>query len=764
MKQSLFFMMVLCLWLCPLRTFASGTTVKEEMEWLHERFSVNFIYDSSLELAIPYTGKSMAEIASGEGTVKERLANCLDLLFNGTGITWEKNRKYIILTTENEILEEARITDSLCRRVNSTQTGRKVIEGVYFRQGFAALSAPDVIRSLQELPGVAGGTELLTGLYVRGGTGSDNLYALDGIPLYGVSHLAGLYSSFNTEIIDKVEFYKSGFPARYGGRLSSVADVSVKDGDMNDHKGSFTVGLINGAFQMEGPLVKERTSFNVALRRSWLDVLSIPAFALYRRLFHVDSGISARYAMTDLNAKITHRLAEDSWLRLNVYAGRDVAGYAMKSEDYKLRWGNVLASLSWDAVLGDDIRSDMKLYYTRYRSRMDWNRFVSGRYDMNEDFRSMIHDIGFKAGFEKVLSPVHHLRFGAVGKMYIYAPEVSWSFNNLVEGGAVDSSLDSYACLGNETALYLEDEITPKEWISVNLGLRAVLFSVEGKAYARLEPRAAIRMKASDAACFKVSYSEMNQFSHRLVTSYIDLPSSIWMPSTADTAPMHSRQMTVGAYFSLPENLSLDMEIFYKTLDHIREYKGYRLFPSITDWEQTFVPGKGRAYGLEMGIVYEIAGTRASVYYTLSKSERLFEDLYPSWFPDVYDNRNRLNMSVNHRFNRKFEMYGGWTYHTGNRMTIQSQYIPNQGVEQYSFHTSPNNAILPDYHRLDIGFNFHRMTKGGNKAVWNLSVYNLYCRMNPMFMKVRYDDDGRAYYKATGIIPVVPTFSYTLRF
>lgn len=771
---------LLCLWAPRLQ----AATLRQQMQWLHEHYGVNFIYDSSLVLDVTYEGRPLAEISAE--TEEDALKRCLDALFEGSGIKWTINRKYVVLTKggkkpkdyaifleeQCDTLQEARITALLDGRRNATQTGLTKIDGTRFRRSFSALSSPDLIKTLQTLPGVRSGTELIGGLYVHGGTGQDNLFLMDGIPFYETCHLAGLFSAFNTESVDRVDFFKSGFPARYGGRLSSVVDVSIKDGSMDTCKGSFGVGLINGSFQLEGPLVKDRTSFNVALRRSWLDVLTIPGLALYNKLNDEnDFDLDLKYAMSDLTAKVTHRFAKDNYLRFSLYAGRDVINYGMMygkgishpewysdTEEYSLKWGSLLAALSWDKVLGNGTASDISLYYTRYRSHMAWDRIREDVYDKEEDFLSYVHGIGVKADFDSQLTSVHRLRYGADARLNIFTPSCSWDYTQKDGLSYIDHKAADY--IGSEISLYAEDEMTLNEWLSVNAGLRAVLFGVRGKVYARVEPRAAVYMKASEKVSFKVSYAEMNQFSHRLVTTYMSLPSAIWMPSTAEIPPMNSRQVEAGAYFALLSGLSLEVEGFYKTLDHIREYKGMFLFPGIEGWEKDFVPGKGRAYGLEAGLEYNAHKTSAALHYTLSSSERFFRKLYPEWFPDRFDNRHRLNLSVSHRFSKRLEMYGGWTYHAGDRVTVESQFYHE--ADKYIF-TSPNNIRLPDYHRLDVGFNFHRTTRRGNEAIWNLSIYNLYCRMNPLFVYPEHDGDVLSY-KVMGVVPLLPTFSYTLRF
>lgn len=763
----------------------AGPTLKSGMEALHETFGVNFVYDSSLDLDIPCKGQPMKSFKD--------LEESLRTLFTGTGIEYEIMKKYVVLTKagskkkpkdytifieeQHDTLGESRITAIRDRRRNAAQTGLEHIDASVFKRGFAALSSPDVIRTLQYLPGVSGGAELMNGLYVHGGTGNDNLYLYDGVPVYSVSHLAGLYSSFNVDVVDNVNFFKSGFPASYGGRLSSVVEVNIRDGSMTDYKGSFTIGLINGSVQYEGPIVKDRTSFNVAMRRSWLDVLSTPAIMAVNSYNSDDSQygqMSARYAMTDLNAKVTHKFGEDNMLRFGIITGRDALEYGEEFDssditsgtDYGFRWGNVVGYADWQNVIGEDIRYDLKAYYTQHRSNMDWVRFIKSESrldDQNEGWTTGVYDLGLKSDFDQTLNDMHRLRYGAEQIFHIYRPKQSWVTSSQM--GEISSGSMSGKYFGSETALYVEDEMTLSDRFTASIGLRSVLFGVRGKAYGRLEPRVAMSYRHSDLAVFKASYTEMNQFSHRLQTTFLDLPSSVWLPSTAKIPPMNSRQVAAGAYLTLPFNLGIDVEAFYKTMSHIREFKGYRLFPPLENWERTFVEGKGRSYGLETSVVYNTVKTHAALNYTLSWSERFFEELFPEWFPDRLDNRHRMNVSVSHRFSRRFEMYAGWCWHSGDRFTVESQYIPEFGEydnTEYVF-VSPNNVKMPDYHRLDIGFNFHKTTKRGNEAVWNLSVYNLYCRMNPIVVYT-YTEDGKPVSAAAGMLPVIPTFSYTLKF
>ena len=246
----------------------------------------------------------------------------------------------------------------------------------------------------------------------------------------------------------------------------------------------------------------------------------------------------------------------------------------------------------------------------------------------------------------------------------------------------------------------------------------------------------------------------MSQFVHCLQANYLDVPMSIWMPSTGSVPPSRSRQVAAGIYVDIPYGLSLNVEGYWKSMTDMYEYCGISgIYPDVRAWEQELLRGRGRSYGAEVELSWRTRTTDVSAYYTLSWTERLFEDIWHDWYPARNDNRHKFTLNATHRFSKRFDMSLSWNYHSGDRTTIPTQIV--DGKEYYS---NPYNYKLPDYHRLDVGFNFRRTTKRGNESIWNLSVYNAYCRMNPMF--AMYDSE----LIIMSAIPIIPTFSYTLRF
>ena len=779
-------------------------TLKTEMECLHQEFGVNFVYDSSLDIDVPYVGKPMKELAA-----KGDLTLCLQTLFKGTGINFEIMRKYIVLTRvdakkkpkdytifieeQRDTIDESVITTIRDPKRNSTQTGLKRIDSKDINSGFALFSTPDVIKTLQMLPGVASGTELLSGFYVHGGDGSDNLFLLDGVPIYQISHLAGLFSSFNSDVIGSLDFYKSGFPARYGSKMSSVVDVTTKDGSFKDYHGTFALGLIDGRFQYEGPIWKDRTSFNVGLRRTWTETIGIPAFAVFNSFNEPDRQY-AGYSFTDLNAKITHKFTDTNRLTANFYIGNDALKYkndnVQEYYDYEneyhynrdivnisFSWGNILGSLNWDYAVNDRLSMKTIAYYSGSNSDLvfayqeidkDSNSMTNGEYNT-----SKVHNIGLKSDWHYELTPKQKLRYGGTLQYHIYCPNAT-SKSDYVYGKETFTNVayaDSLRYDTVEASLYAEDEIAVTDKFSVNAGLRYTLYSSAGKTWHSLEPRVAMKYSFNDKLTAKASYTEMSQPTHLVSSLYLDLPTNSWLPSTAKIRPSRSREVAGGVYSNLSHHLHLNVEGWYKHMYNLLEYAGsYSIFPPLTGWESCYRTGMGRSWGAEVDFGFDNGRTQANVYYTLSWSQRKYDDFYHSWYRDRNDNRHKLTLMAKHKFGKRFELYGAWNYHSGNRVTMATHEIETSGgyYNTADVFSEPNNVKLPDYHRLDLGFNFIKNTKRGNTSIWNLSVYNAYCRTNPITAYIDYeyvDGEKIAYYgAASGIIPIIPTFSYTLKF
>lgn len=850
---------------CPVTVSSrTATTVLQQMEFLKKEHSVKFVYDSSLDLDVPYTGPSL---------MGKSLAGSLKILLGKKGLRWEQNGDYIVilpkkdytvsgyvmqddgetlinatvqdlmtgigtLTNEHgfysltlpegkhrlcysfigfpeenmdvelvsdrrydivlhggEQLGEVVVTADLNSPRHTTQTGKISLTAKDLGRGFALLSSPDVVKTLQTRSGVAAGTELIAGLYVHGGGHDENLFMIDGTPLYQVSHIGGLFSSFNTDVVKNIDFYKSGFPARYGGRLSSVVDVRTRDGNMNSYHGTFSIGLLDGRLQFEGPIVKNRTSFNIGLRRSWLDLITTPIQKLKK---HKSSDFF-RTSFQDFNAKITHIFSERSRADISVYSGEDVFKITDEMEierlsatpveligkDYEhidLSWGCLTASLNWKYQFSPKLYGVFTGLYTYNHSINDYsydNKSFDGDITTshsrwNTSNHATINDVGYRMEFDYRPDSRNHIRMGSNYLLHFFRPQNYFSESIRGDGNVADTVRRHlrHSFRGHEMSVYAEDDIALTNKFRVNAGLHLTLFNVPGKTYTAVEPRLAARFQCNDLLTLKASFTEMSQFMHQLSNTYLNLPMDLWVPSTKIIPPARSHQYAAGAYFMPSPYLRFNVEGYYRTMKDILEYDGVNnLTPPYEAWENHVSLGRGRSYGMEIDGGYGNERVSIDASYTLSWSERNFPEYCTGWYPDKFDNRHKFNINLSWKASEGVELYGGWVFHTGNRVTLPEQFAvgpvlpgPQTGSDFVWVYNKPNNISLKDYHRLDLGVNFHKVGKSGRERIWNVSIYNVYSRMNPLYARVKIRDDGSYVGRSTALSPIILSFSYTLKF
>ncbi|MBR1401832.1 MAG: TonB-dependent receptor [Prevotella sp.] len=733
----------------------------------------------------------------------------------------DRDRHITIQLKENNMLGEVVVTGDLNSRVLTTQTGKKTLTHDDLNTEFALLSSPDLIKTLQRSSGVSEGIDVTSGLYVHGGNDDENLYLLDGTSMYTVNHALGLFSAFNTEVVKNVDFYKSGFPARYGGRLSSVTDVRTNDGDMLNYHGSYSIGLIDGRFQMEGPVKTNRerqlvesgkmahysTSFNFGIRRSWLDVITEPVFYFVNK--KADERIKIHYFLHDINGKITHVFNDRSRAYFSIYSSKDMMkntyywddteytteGYHdIEDDENHLSWGNLNMALNWNYQLKPNLFANFSAVYTHNRSIYeyfsDWRYGTKGA--MNVDhierkYRSTIYDGTLRADFDFRPNTKNHIRFGGDMTWHEFRPQTQSRHDF---SGYEDEQMDSVKTASRnhqhaqEVNLYAEDEMRLSDRWSLNAGVHATLFHITGKSFLLVDPRTAVKYQANSSTSIKLAFTEMSQTIHRMGSTYLSMPTDYWVPTTKRLHPMHSYQVAAGIYSQLSKRWFASVEGYYKLTNHMLQYTNYNsLTPPAKHWDYFVMEGKGKFYGVEADVQYKDSRFDVNASYTLSWNKRKFEDFYPYWFYDKFDNRHKLNITGRMKLGSKAEVYAGWTYHTGYHTTMPTHYtimpytpdgyhgtsITVDGEEltllnmDYNYE-QPNNVTMPDYHRLDIGFNLHHTTKHGHERIWNISIYNAYCRLNTMYAELKTKKDGSTYLKGRGFIPIIPTASYTIRF
>lgn len=714
----------------------------------------------------------------------------------------ELQEKEVRLTADRQLnfrledavtLGEVTVVGQMNAPMLTTQTGKRTLTADDIQTEFALLSSPDLVKTIQRFSGVHGGVDLVSGMHVHGGENDENLFLLDGTPLYQTNHLFGLFSTFNADIVKNVDFYKSGFPARYSGRVSSVTDVRTRDGDTRRFRGLFSLGLIEGRLQFEGPIVKDRTSFNFAMRRSWLDLLLRPVYALKYRNYKEGDRYTMTYDFHDVNAKVTHRLNARHTLWLSLYSGLDKftvnddtksSNYAWLMKD-QFQWGSLNAALGGDFQFRPALSATLSLVGTHSRSRYDFKEknVSSSPYDPRYDristdhqrVHTQMYDLGARADFRWTPTSRHRVRFGSHFTHHIFRPKsVTENYYNLSGERPADTLQvkSRHRTSSPELTLYAEDEMPLNRLFSANVGLSYTLMHVKGRNYHLLDPRLALKAQVADWGSVKLSYTHMSQSIHRISSSYIDLPSDFWVPSTAKIRPTQSHQLAAGFYVQPTPRLTASVEGFYKRTDHLLQYRNWMgQMPTSVHWDKEVVSGRGRAYGLELDAAYRTPRLTASLAYTLAWSQRLFPELHPEWFYSMHDNRHKLDLTLGYTFSKRVSLYAAWTLRSGNRMTMPvyealDPHLPgvSTGGTSSNVYIEPNNYSLPMYHRLDLGANFTRITKRGRERIWNVSLYNAYCHFNTMYVTTKQNPDGTLRLKTRGFIPIIPSFSYTIKF
>jgi hypothetical protein len=684
----------------------------------------------------------------------------------------------------------------------------------------------DVLKTLQMMPGVAGGTEGTAGIYVRGGGPDQNLFLLDGVPVYNVSHALGIFSVFNADAIKSVDLIKGGFPARYGSRLSSVVDIRMKEGDMNNFHGEATLGLISSKLMVEGPLYKGKTSFLFAARRTYIDAVAAP----FIKLADTDPniGINLDLYFYDINAKINHKFSDKDRLYLSVYNGRDVLGLGVTDkysysnyEDvdgtqtlitydnsntigFKFFWGNLTSALRWNHVFNSRLFSNTTLTYTKYqfqtnlgfgtKSQKTGEQENSESFDMS--YFSNIRDFGIKQDFDFIPSNKQYIRMGGWYTYHTYTPGASaFNYNSSDQGSLLDTTLGFVNIPAFEVALYAEDNIEFSNRFKANIGVHYSGFNKGKTYYQSVQPRISVRYKADRNKSVKASYARMTQYLNLLANSIGNLPTDLWVPSTENIKPQESWQAALGGAWAINNTYEFTLEGYYKKMDNLVSYKeGESFFFIETNWENKVTQGSGEAYGMEVFFQKTQGKLTGWLGYTLAWSNRFFEDLNNGLtYPYKYDRRHDLSIVASYKINEHWDIAANLQLNSGNSFTLYDQKLPllnspdtrpdwnyytaygnnastyENYVDNNYFFDSKNSYKMPLYKRVDLGITYTKeLTKTTHKL--NLSIYNLTASKNPSFMfpDTRWDENQmRTMFvvRQFSLLPFpLPTLSYTIKF
>jgi hypothetical protein len=661
----------------------------------------------------------------------------------------------------------------------------------------------DVLKVLQLMPGVQSGSEGSSGLYVRGGGPDQNLILLDGVPLYNVSHLFGFFSVFNADAINNVEIFKGGFPSYYGGRVSSVVDINMKEGNMQKFHGEGSIGLISAKMTLEGPIIKDKTSFIVSARRTYIDLLLKPIIASAQKDSREKFDVG--YYFYDLTAKINHRFSAKDRIYLSLYAGDDkfhanneyIENATDKSEyNSKLSWGNIITAFRWNHLFTNKLFSNVTVTYSRYRfltdiesretyEHTDYSRETPETYIKTDyygaNYNSGINDWSAKMAFDYIPSPDHYIKFGASAIYHTFNPG-AMAFTDV----NISARYGAQSVYGYEYSAYIGDDLKLTDRLKTNIGLHWSGFSVRDRFYNVLQPRVSARYLLTDDVSVKASYARMAQYIHLLTNSNIGLPTDLWVPSTDVLKPQTSHQAALGVVRDFGGKYEISLEGYYKTMKNVLEYKeGASFINTDNSWENKVLQGNGTSYGVELFARKNLGSLTGWVGYTLSWTDRHFAQLNegkPFWYK--YDRRHDVSLVVTNRFSKRIEMSGTWVFGTGNCLSIPIAVyqLPNPvtpaastntiypNTQEYYDFSKRGNYRMEPYHRLDLSVSFIKQRKKTERR-WVISVFNVYNHKNPFYIDIRttYDNNNfkelkKYEYVQYSLFPVIPSISYQLKF
>jgi hypothetical protein len=636
------------------------------------------------------------------------------------------------------------------------------------------LSEPDLIKGLQSLPGITPGNEFGSNLYIRGGAADQNLTFLDGVPVYNGSHIFGLFSIFQPDITNSIQVYKAGFPARYGGRVSSVLDITSNEGNIKEHYGRGSTSLLIAKLSVHGPLGhNNKTTYSMGIRRTYWDALNI---------FSSPESTTDIFVVSDYNFKVKHKLTKYDNLIFSIYAGRDKypANFSdsFTSAKLKINYGNISSILRWNHIFNPKLFCNISASATRYKVKEEYSEsYFDSATNKNQkaslDYQNGISDVALNADFEYSATNNHYMHFGIQNTNHFINPGYSSvTIDNSSELISGEKSANFYP----EIAVYFEDDYKVSEKIKLNMGLRAVSFINKTYNYnpILLEPRVSGRYILKPTLALKASYSRMHQTVFSLTSQgFFGLPLNYWVPATAEIPAQKSDQINIGFAKELKDGYSLSVDAYYKTIDNIlfsREIQS--ITDNDIDWQSLLEKGKAKNYGLELLVNKHSGYLTGWLGYTLAFANRQFDNLnLGRSFQFSYNRRHTMNLVMNYRLTEWNSLFMNLTLASGRYFTIPGgKYLDIDGniILDYS---SLNNYKGPFFQRLDLGCIFER--NNTNRIFEQqafLTLYNVLLARNPIQIYAEFapnkTNPANGTYKLmkTSIPFFIPGLTYIIRF
>ena len=704
-------------------------------------------------------------------------------------INKDKSEKFKLSPSSFQIDEVTISTKKEDYNIKSSDLGNVELEVKKLEKLPVLMGEKDILKTLQLLPGVQSGSEGSSGFYVRGGGPDQNLILLDEGTIYNASHLFGFFSVFNSDAINDINLIKGSMPANYGGRLSSVLDINMKDGNKKRFSGRGGIGLISSKLTLEGPIKKDTSSFIVSARRTYIDILTKPYLDTTE---YAGNG----YFFYDLTSKFNYRFSNKDQIFVSGYFGKDV--FTFNSPDWgfnmKIPWGNSTGSIRWNHVFSNKLFMNSSLIFSNYKFEFSATQNVEGNNLYQSRLYSGIRDWNFKQDFNYYLNPRHTLKFGINNTYHIFSPS---NFDASLD--SLDISTNDIRYYAHEGAIYINDEFNLNEKILINAGIRLSTFTHFGpferyikdgsnnlgalstdttinynswepiKTYYGFEPRFSSRYLINEKSSLKFGFNQNYQYIHLTSLSSSSLPTDVWIPSSSIIKPLIGRQYSIGYYRNFNNNkYEFSLEGYYKNMENLIEYKeNYIPGTSIgTDnVDNNLVSGDGQSYGFELFFSKNIGNLSGWIGYTWSKTTRKFNELNKGLeFYSKYDRTHDLSIVANYQISKRLNFSTVFVYATGNTLTLPESAFLIDGDLILEWGERNSHRMEP-YHRLDIALTLDGKKKGNYQSSWSFSIYNVYNRQNPYFIYFDVNDDNFGLTaKQVSLFPIIPSISWNFKF
>ncbi len=678
-------------------------------------------------------------------------------------------------------LDEVRVIASEDQPSQSVHMSNFVLSVAQLKQMPMLLGEKDPLKALQFVPGVQQGVEGSSSLFVRGGGSDQNLLLLDNAVVYNANHLFGFFSTFNADAIQRVELFKGAFPSRFGGRLSSVVDIQMKEGNREKLHGEGGIGLLSSRLTLEGPLKKNKASFLISGRRTYAD-------ALLGLTQPADSKLL--YAFHDFNAKVNASLSARHRVYLSTYWGRDGLRITDRVErststvSYRnvLTWGNVTTSFRWNALWTAKTFSNVTLTHSFYRLSLSdeyEKQHPSNPVSTEMNFVSTVGDWTLRADFDHFYRPGIVLRWGGAYTHYRFVPRTVTYRDS--QNDALNVNQTNQAIQNTEGGLYAEAEAHLTERLAATTGVRLSWFGNNTARYVRPEPRVSTAYKLGENTSVKASYSRTNQYVHQLSNTGVGLPTDLWVPASTEVPPQRADQVVLGLHHDWRGRYNLSVETYHKWMQNVVNYREGADFIGIGDdptassrYEEQVTNGQGWAYGVETFLQKRTGRFTGWAGYTLAWSLRQFDEINGGKpFYSRQDRRHDLKVLGNYALTKRIHCSANWQFSSGNALSVPvavyfDGYVSSSNPPPVFYYGQYNGFRAAAYHRLDVGIRFIKLKKWGERS-WELSVYNVYNRKNPYYYSVAklYDEGVRQSFfslKSRWLLPILPSISYSFKF